>query len=285
MQLNNGQAPNTFAGYTSAPGTAHNSTSRQRRRERRNPSLRSVEPALQQRFQQGIDQAQRQPLNINESQHYRVPVPAPPTQSIAGRHANPTNVYSQPYALPPPAAPFQAFIMSPADASRARGASMAAEIRKGVFDDGQPLDPELQTPSKAATHRRSNSVQFTTPNRGQHSGRGRTYSLGSNATVTPYKMQMVQFDGTPTRNAPDPVPLADRLLPGETVPPPDWYGLGKMPTLQQAMASIPFTDPTAGLRIKPCGVIKLEGISFKCTRSEILEFLGLNAEVVHMPEG
>jgi hypothetical protein len=78
MQVNSGQAPNTFAGYTSAPGTAHNSTSRQCRRERRNPSLRSVEPALQQRFQQGIDQAQRQPLNINESQHYRVPAPAPP---------------------------------------------------------------------------------------------------------------------------------------------------------------------------------------------------------------
>jgi hypothetical protein len=282
MYDNSGHVFNNVVGYASGPSTAQDGTSRGRRHSRGMPSLSSYE--LQQQYQQAINQAQTQPLNISESQRYRAPAPAHPAQTHARRHSNQVNAY-QPYALPPPAPASQALVISPANASRARGASLAADIRKGVFDDGQPLDPDFQTPSKAAHHRRTNSVQSTTPSRGKYSGRGRKHSFASNATATPQNMQMIQFDKTPTRGAPDHLTLAERLLPGETVPPPDWFGEGKMPNLEQAMASIPFADPTAGLRVKSRGVIKLENISFKTTKNEILAFLGPDAEVVRMPEG
>ena len=164
------------------------------------------------------------------------------------------------------------------DASRARGAAWAAAIRSGAFDDGQPLDPELQTP---ATHHRYSSAQCTTPSRRQHNGRGRMpHSLDSGATATPSNMQMGQNNATRTRSAPGdrPPPIrAERL--------PNWYRNCKMPTFKQAMISMPFTDPCNALRVKPRGVIKLEGVSYRCTKHEIHVLVGPTAEVMHMPEG
>jgi len=58
-----------------------------------------------------------------------------------------------------------------------------------------------------------------------------------------------------------------------------------MPTFKQAMLNMPFTDPCNALRVKPRGVIKLEGVSYRCTKHEIHGLVGPTAEVMHMPEG
>jgi hypothetical protein len=265
-----GYQPNTVAGNSNGKNNAYNSV----RRGGINPSRRlSQLPALHHNYQRGIDQAQRQQeQSVYQMQHQM--------QRHTRRHTNPVNIYGQSIPLRTPLAPYQEPYFSVAGSSRERAAALADLIKSGAYDDGQPLSLSSHTPSEDA-RRRSHSMQIFTPT---DSRRGRVpYSFHSGRT--PPGMQMLSYNSSPTRIRPTAGATTGRLLPGEVVGLPGWYLQGMLPTLSQAMASMPLSDPFHDLRTPQRGVVKLDNLPYAASKNEILAVLGSNASVMHMPEG
>jgi hypothetical protein len=266
---NSGHQPNTVAGTSSGRSNAYNGT----RRGGVNTGRRlSQLPTLHRNYEQGINQAQQhqaQGLSVYQTQHQM--------QRHIRRYTNPVNTYIQPIPLRTPLAPSQEPFV--AGSSRERAAALADLIKSGAYDDGQPLSLGAHTPS-GDPRRRSHSVQFSTPS---YSHRDRaSYSFRSGSTRA--GMQMVPYS-SPTRNGPTAGVMTGRLLPGEVAKLPGWYLQGMLPSLSQAMATMPLIDPFRDLRTPQRGVVKLDNLPYAAPKNEILAVLGSNASIVHMPEG
>jgi hypothetical protein len=267
-----GYQPNTVAGNSNGKSNAYNGV----RRGSINPSRRlSHLPVLHHNYQRGIDQAQSQQSqgqSVYQAQHQM--------QGHTRRYTNPVNTYSQPLPLRTPLAPSQDPYVAVVGSRREHAVALADLIKSGAYDDGQPISLGAHTPSGDA-RRRSHSMQFFTPT---HSHRDRApYSFRSGET--PSGMQMSWYNSSPTRIGPTARAMTGRLLPGEVVKLPGWYLQGMLPTLSEAMASMPLSDPFHDLRTPQRGVVKLDNLPYAAPKNEILAVLGSNASVMHMPEG
>lgn len=169
----------------------------------------------------------------------------------------------------------------------ARSVALADFIRSGALDDGQSLDPDARTPTTGSDRRQrrpTNSVQFTTPTRSRRDGYGNTHSSRqSSAMATPSRnMRSAGSYSTPNARAP-----ASNLLHGQTLPPPAWMHevLTQQPSLEEALTSLPFSNPYENVPVRGSGVVKFINIPYATLRSELISALGRSARPVSMPQG
>jgi hypothetical protein len=214
----------------------------------------------------------------------------PPTNQVSAYRAQ----IPHQTQLPSPLAVFNAPPDPFAAPSRLRSAAIADMIRSGAMDDGQSLDPDARTPTTGSDrHQRrlANSVQYHTPTRTRGSRGARRNFYGdasssseqSSAMTTPSRdMRAEEHYGTTATRTP-----ASSLLHGQTLPPPPWLHNAQIlqPTLDEAMASLPFSNRYETVSVRGFGVVKFTNIPYGTLRSELIAALGRSARPVSMPQG
>jgi hypothetical protein len=176
--------------------------------------------------------------------------------------------------VPPPPKPFAAL-------GRSRAAAIAAYIRSGAMDDGQPLDPAARTPTTTGSdrrqRRRTNSGQFETPTRirgprrNDYSGsRMSTPSRNLHAAGS-HTIQPPRIQNTLRQPRQNPAWLREACY--------------QHPTLDEALSSSPFSNPYEMVPSGGKGVVKFINIPYETSRNELLAALGRNARPVNMPPG
>jgi hypothetical protein len=176
---------------------------------------------------------------------------------------------------------------------RTRAVTLADMIRSGATDDGQSLNPDAQTPPTGSDRRRrprANSVQLETPTptRGSRGSRRNGYGSSEQSTTlnTPsrnmrsagsYGIQTSRTSATSTQNR----------IHGQVRPPPAWLFevSNQQPTLEEAMESLPLSNPYETVPFRGNGVVKFINIPYTTLRSELIAALGRNAHPVNMPLG
>jgi hypothetical protein len=176
---------------------------------------------------------------------------------------------------------------------RTRAVILADMIRSGATDDGQSLNPDAQTPPTGSDRRRrprANSVQLETPTptRGSRGSRRNGYGSSEQSTAlnTPsrnmrsagsYGIQTSRTSATSTQNR----------IHGQVRPPPAWLFevSNQQPTLEEAMKSLPLSNPYETVPFRGNGVVKFINIPYTTLRSELIAALGRNARPVNMPLG
>jgi len=171
---------------------------------------------------------------------------------------------------------------------RVRSAVIADYIRSGALDDGQSLDPDARTPTTGSDRhhrRRANSVQFSTPTRSGRNGQGNAASSSrqSSAMTAPSHNMRSAGSHTPTART----PASSRLLHGQTLTLPAWmYNIcSQHPTLDEALKSLPFSNPYERAPAGGSGVVKFINIPYTTLRCELVAALSHNVHPVKMPQG
>ena len=177
----------------------------------------------------------------------------------------------------PPPNPFAA-------PGRSRIAALAAYIRSGATDDGQPLDPDARTPittgSDRRQRRRTNSGQFETPTRIRDPRGPRRNDYSGFQMTTPsrnlhaagsYSIQTPRNPNTLRQPWQNPAWLREASY--------------QQPTLDEALTSLPFSNPYERVPFRGNGVVKFINIPYDTSKNELLAALGRNARPVSMPLG
>jgi hypothetical protein len=229
---------------------------------------------------------------------YRVPNNQLSTYQVPNNQALNTQVpfraqVSHQTQLPTPMAMFSSPPGPFAAPGRTKAVTIADMIRSGATDDGQSLNPDAQTPPTGSDRRRrprANSVQLETPTptRGSRGSRRNGYGSSEQSTAlnTPsrnmrsagsYGIQTSRTSATSTHNG----------IHGQVRPPPAWLFevCNQQPTLEEAMESLPLSNPYETVPFRGNGVVKFINIPYTTLRSELIAALGRNARPVNMPLG
>jgi hypothetical protein len=237
-------------------------------------------------------------VSTNQVPNYQVPNSQAPNSRIPNNQVLNSQVALRtqvPYQtqLPTPPTVFGAPPAPFAAPSRTRAVTLADFIRSGATDDGQPLNPDAQTPTSGSVRRqrpRTNSLQFETPTRTRGSRDSRRNGYGgsqqSTALNTPSRnMRSAGSYGIQTSRAP--ATSTHNRVHGQVRPPPAWLFevCNQQPTLDEAMESLPFSNPYETVPFRGNGVVKFNNIPYTALKSELLSALGRNARPVSMPLG
>jgi hypothetical protein len=195
--------------------------------------------------------------------------------------------------LPTPLTVFGAQPAPFAVPGRTRAVTLADYIRSGATDDGLSLNPDAHTPTSGSVRRqrpRTNRLQFETPTRARGSRDARRNGYGgsqqSTALNTPSRnMRSAGSYGIQTSRAP--ANSTHNRVHGQVRPPPAWLFevCNQQPTLDEAMESLPFSNPYETVPFRGNGVVKFINIPYTALKSEIISALGRNARPVNMPLG
>lgn len=224
----------------------------------------------------------------NQIATYQVPNNQVPNTQVAFRAQVPyqTQLPTPMAMLSSPPGPFAA-------PGCTRAVTLADMIHSGATDDGQSLNPDAQTPPTGSDRRRrprANSVQLETPTptRGSRGSRRNDYGSSEQSTAlnTPsrnmcsagsYGIQTSRTSATSTQNR----------IHGQVRPPPAWLFevCNQQPILEEAMESLPLSNPYETVPFRGNGVVKFINIPYTTLRSELIAALGRNARPVNMPLG
>ena len=152
-----------------------------------------------------------------------------------------------------------------------RGDQLARLIRQGRTDN--PFDAGYGNPGA--------SRQAPSPNMSTPSQRGQIAAAAGNSSLTTtdqtYTASFVNINGNT---------VAFQGTANVQLPP--WFAElinGFKPTIELLFTSLPFIEACRGPKPSTAGVIKIVNIPYSTSRSEIIAFLGRNAQIVSQPPG
>jgi hypothetical protein len=232
-------------------------------------------------------------ISSNHVSSSQVPIYQVPNNQLSTYQVPFRAQFSHQTQLPTPMAMFSSPPGPFAAPGRTKAVTIADMIRSGATDDGQSLNPDAQTPPTGSDRRRrprANSVQLETPTptRGSRGSRRNGYGSSEQSTAlnTPslnmrsagsYGIQTSRTSATSTHNG----------IHGQVRPPPAWLFevCNQQPTLEEAMESLPLSNPYETVPFRGNGVVKFINIPYTTLRSELIAALGRNARPVNMPLG
>ncbi|KAK3709404.1 hypothetical protein LTR37_010965 [Vermiconidia calcicola] len=150
-----------------------------------------------------------------------------------------------------------------------RAMMLAQQIRRGRADDGRGLE----TPGPAIRAPKSNLPSVLQ----------RGFVVAAAATDDNSDHPLASVRNANIRGN------AAIYIGKEETPMPAWYTSMQdtelPPTVEDAMAALPFVEACRAAHPSTAGVIRVVGIPYTCSRAEIVAFLGRNAQICSQPVG
>lgn len=153
---------------------------------------------------------------------------------------------------------------------KSRAVHLAAFIRSGGTEDPDDIDYGNPGPSRRYPQPPTPAPDNTPMPKGK--------------VASAYSNALVSYDENEGNTKGNPAVYVGIL----EVPPPPWLkraGHGYTPSLEQVFDSLPMIEACRVAKPTAAGIVKITNIPYGCTRTEIVAFLGRNAQILAQPEG